>query len=67
MRGEQQPSAPREDRERPGAIDGPGALVPQGDQLVGLVELADRDQRFEVVTELEVLRWLAHEDVAELV
>ena len=41
--------------------------MPQSDQLGGLVELADRNQRLEVVTELQVLRRLAHEDVAELV
>ena len=42
----------------------PRALPPRSRALVGLVELADRDQRLEQVAELQALCRLEHEGVA---
>ena len=66
-RREQQPSTPCEDRERPGPVERLGAPLPRREDLVGLVELADRDQRLEQVAELEAQCRLEHEAVAKLV
>ena len=66
-RGEQQPAAAGEDRERPGPVERVGALLPGCEDLVGLVELADGDQRLEQVAELQALCRLEHEGVAKLV
>ena len=66
-RRQQEPAAAREDRQRPGPVERVGALLPRLENLVGLVELADRDQRLEQVAQLQPLSRFEHEGVAKLV
>src|SRR5829696_1673705 len=49
------------------ALEPAGALLPRLEDLVGLGELADRDQRLEQVSQLHPLRRLEHDRIAELV
>ena len=66
-RGEQQRAAAGEDGECPGPVERARACLPGREDLVGLVELADGDQRLEQVAELQALCRLEHEGVAKLV
>ena len=66
-RGEEQATAAREDRECPGPVERSRPRFPGGQDVVGLVELADGDQRLEEIAELEALGGLEHEGVANLV
>ncbi len=54
-RCEQQPAAAGKDRQRPGPVELDGLLLPRCEDIVGLVELADRDQRLEQVAEVREL------------
>ncbi len=52
-RGVEERAATGRDRKRPRAVERPGALLPGDELLLGLVELADRDQRLQRVRELQ--------------
>jgi hypothetical protein len=64
VRREQEPAAAREDRKRPRPVERSGALLPRRENLLRLVELAGRDQRFEQVPQLQALCRIEHEGVA---
>ena len=66
-RGEEERSAAGRDRQRPGAVERAGALLPRYELPLGLLELADRDQRLERVGQLQAMPRLEHADaVADL-
>ena len=50
--GEQSRPAASRDRDRPRPVEFPGPLLPWNEPPLGLVELADRDQRLERVRQL---------------
>ena len=51
---EQQPATAGEDRERPGPVESVGALLSDREDLFGLFELSDSDQRLEQVSQLDL-------------
>ena len=66
-RGEQERAATGRDRERPGAVEQARALLPGSQLPLGLLELADRDQRLQRVGELQAMARLEQLDaVADL-
>ena len=57
----------RENRKCPCSVERGGPAIPCSEDLVGFVELPDCDQGLEQVAELQALRGLEHEGVAQLV
>src|SRR6266849_8795342 len=65
-RRQQERAAPRRDRKSPGTVERAGALLPRRQLLLCFPQVADCDQRFECVRELEtVARLEEHRGVAD--